>query len=190
RCPDGIFCETLFDQVLQQIGSKIDLSLVYVAHLNRSEPVFGVTCMHGPGECAGNVQQLCAAKYLPANWWNFVKCQNSHGRFQVGLPEVAVECGEAVGIEWERSQAGYCAGKDGRGTEGIELLKASAKRGKSLEIEKSCTVLINHRKVCVRDETWQECETRPGKNMQGGNEVDDFIRQINEEFERLNGGQN
>jgi hypothetical protein len=42
--------------------------------LNASEPDWGVVCKHGPDECAGNVQELCAAKYAPSQWWDFVQC--------------------------------------------------------------------------------------------------------------------
>ncbi|KAJ7129689.1 hypothetical protein C8R44DRAFT_777406 [Mycena epipterygia] len=180
RCPDALLCEAVFDEVLKKVGSKINLTLVYVARLNSTEPEFGITCLHGPGECAGNVQQLCAAKYSP-KWWEFVQCQNQRGRFQVGLPDVAFECAQTAGIDWETSGLGDCAGLDGsgKGTEGIELLRQSLGRGNALEIEKSCTVLINHKKVCVHDETWKECE--------GGHDVDDFVKQINSEYERRNG---
>jgi hypothetical protein len=145
--------------------------------LNSTEADFGVTCMHGPGECAGNVQQLCAAKYTsPSQWWEFVRCQNSKGRFQVGLPDVALQCAKTVGIDWETSGVGNCAGLSGsgKGKEGVQLLRKSLLRGKTLGIEfsfftsssihsegvsrKSCTVLINRKKVCVHDGTWKECE--------------------------------
>ncbi|GAW05298.1 coiled-coil domain-containing protein 58 [Lentinula edodes] len=77
RCPDALLCENSMDAVLKKVGEKIDLKLVYIAKINSSEPDFGATCMHGPEECAGNVQQLCAAKYSPfANWWEFVHCNN------------------------------------------------------------------------------------------------------------------
>ncbi|KAJ7179158.1 hypothetical protein C8R46DRAFT_1072695 [Mycena filopes] len=179
RCPDALFCEPIFDAVMQKVGAKMKLELVYVAHLNSSDADFGVTCMHGPGECAGNVQQLCAAKYSSA-WWGFVQCQNSRGRSQVGAPDVALECAESVGIDWETSGVGKCAGFDGegKGQEGTQLLRESALRGKALGIEKSCTVLINHRKVCVHDSEWKDCD--------GGHGVDDFVKQINTEYERLN----
>jgi len=156
----------------------MDLTLIYVAELNSTEADFGVTCMHGPGECAGNVQQLCAAKYAsPSQWWEFVRCQNSKGRFQVGLPDVALQCARTVGIDWETSGVGNCAGLSGsgKGKEGVQLLRKSLLRGKALGIEKSCTVLINRKKVCVHDGTWKECE--------GGT---DFVEQINSEYERMN----
>ncbi|KAJ7180075.1 hypothetical protein C8R43DRAFT_971527 [Mycena crocata] len=180
RCPDALLCETVFDQVLKKVGDRMDLSLIYVAELNSTEPDFGITCLHGPGECAGNVQQLCAAKYS-SKWWEFVRCQNYQGRAQVGVPAVALKCAKTAGIDWEESGVGNCAGMDGsgKGSEGVELLRNSLLTGKALGIEKSCTVLINNKQVCVHDETWKQCD--------GGHSVNDFVKQINSEYERLNG---
>lgn len=85
--------------------------------------------MHGPRECAGNVQQLCVSKYHDqAKWWSFVQCQNYEGRYKVGEPDLALRCAKATGIVWEGSGAGACAGLDasGKSDEGIQLLKESA----------------------------------------------------------------
>ncbi|KAF7352795.1 hypothetical protein MVEN_01246300 [Mycena venus] len=166
RCPDALVCESVFDQVLKEVGrQKMDLSLIYVAKLNSTDTEFGVTCMHGPMECAGNVQQLCVSKYASPNaWWEFVQCQNSHGRYQVGIPELTLQCARNMG--------------SGKGEEGIELLRESLLLGQTLGIKKSCTVLINRKKVCVHDETWQDCE--------GGHEVEDFAKRINKEYENIN----
>ena len=104
---------------------------------NASEPDFGVTCMHGPNECAGNVQELCASKYTETPvWWEFVQCQNSHGRYEVGKPEVALECADVAGINWASSDVGRCAGVDGggRGKEGIKLLQENVRVTQSLGI--------------------------------------------------------
>lgn len=181
RCPDALLCESRFNQVLDQVSDKVDLSLVYVAKLDSSQPDFGVWCMHGPDECAGNVQQLCVAKYAPPeNWWEFVQCQNYQGRENIGDSDVALKCAKTARIDWENGGAGYCAGLDGsgRGREGVQLLKESASLGQELGIIKSCTILISGRKVCVHDGTWKECEK--------GHTVNDFVRQIEEEYERLN----
>ncbi|KAJ7904507.1 hypothetical protein B0H14DRAFT_2663162 [Mycena olivaceomarginata] len=184
RCPDALLCESVFDQVVKQVGpQKVDLSLIYVATLNSSDTEFGITCMHGPGECAGNVQQLCVAKYAsPSAWWKFVQCQNSHGRYQVGIPDLTLQCARTANIDWEGSGVASCVGLDvsGKAEEGKELLRQSALLGKSLGIEKSCTVLINRKKVCVHDGTWQECD--------GGHDVEDFVQRINSEYENLNAG--
>ncbi|PIL37032.1 hypothetical protein GSI_00724 [Ganoderma sinense ZZ0214-1] len=180
-CPDAILCENVYDHVVQRIGDKVDLSLSFIGNLNSSEPDFGVTCMHGPNECAGNVQELCAIKYAPfERWWEFVQCQNFQGRYEVGKPATALKCANSAKLDWENSGVGACAGLsgDGKGKEGIDLLRESIQATKLLGIEKSCTVIINGKQVCVRDGAWKECE--------GGHTPADFIRQIEEEYAKLN----
>ena len=84
--------------------------------------------MHGRDECAGNVQQLCVAKYTPMRtWWEFVMCQNYHGREVIGRPDVALKCARTAKIDWTGSEIGQCAGLDGSGMgkEGIRLLQGS-----------------------------------------------------------------
>jgi hypothetical protein len=90
--------------------------------------------MHGQDECAGNVQQLCAKKYAPDQWWDFVQCQNYQGRNKIGLPDVALKCARTAGIDWELSGVGRCAGLDGSGTgkEGVALLQASVRASEEL----------------------------------------------------------
>ncbi|KAI0268196.1 hypothetical protein BC834DRAFT_933352 [Gloeopeniophorella convolvens] len=182
RCPDALLCEALFDKVIPRVADKIDLSLAYVARLNSSEPEFGATCRHGRDECAGNVQQLCVAKYTPTKtWWEFVMCQNYQGKEKIGSPDVALKCARAARIDWETSEVGQCAGLDGSGTgeEGVQLLHESIKVIQTLGVVNSCTVVINGEKVCVHDETWKDCEN--------GHEVHDFVKQINAEYQKLNG---
>ncbi|KAF7965816.1 hypothetical protein HWV62_41727 [Athelia sp. TMB] len=133
-------------------------------------------------QCAGNVQQLCAAKYAsPTNWWAFVQCQNFQGRYRVGLPEVALSCAETANIDWENDGTGQCAGKEGsgKGAEGIRLLKESVIATEELGIRSSCTVMINGRPVCVHDGDWKTCE--------GGHTTADFVHQIKQEYDLLNG---
>lgn len=94
-----------------------------------------MTCKHGPDECAGNVQQLCAAKYAPTTlWWEFVQCQNFHSQ-EIGKPGLALQCAEAVGIDWESSGAGKCTGQDGKGREGKYMLQESVNASSALGIE-------------------------------------------------------
>ncbi len=109
-----------------------------VDRLNTSDTDFGVTCMHGPEECAGNVQELCAVKYAPTtlDWWNFVQCQNSFGRYKVGTPEVALSCAKEVGLDWVGGAIGKCAGNNGSGRaqEGVKLLQDSVRYTESLGV--------------------------------------------------------
>lgn len=94
-------------------------------------------CLHGPDECAGNVQQLCVAKHEPSNWWEFVQCQNFEGRAKIGLPNVAIKCAKVSGFDWETSDVGRCAGVDGtgKGQEGIALLKESVAETQRLQVK-------------------------------------------------------
>ncbi|KAI0036718.1 hypothetical protein K488DRAFT_40354 [Vararia minispora EC-137] len=183
RCPDALLCEAVFDQVLKKVADKVDLRLTYIGKLNSSEPVFGVECLHGPQECAGNVQQLCVAKYRPMPlWWEYVMCQDYQSKEKVGLADIALKCARVVGIDWETSDVGRCAGLDGSGTgeEGIALLKESVQATKALNVEKSCTILINNEQICIHDETWKECEN--------GHAPADFVRQIQAAYDKLNEG--
>ncbi|KAI6105591.1 hypothetical protein F5141DRAFT_1006319 [Pisolithus sp. B1] len=179
RCPDALLCESVWDRVLQRVGDKVDISLSFIAKPNASDEIYGVTCLHGMEECAGNVHELCVAKYHPTpEWWSFLHCENFQGRAQVGLPDTAVKCAEVAGFQWENDRARECAGDNGQGHEGVRLLQESVKTSMQLGIKTSCTILINGRQVCIHDGTWYECE--------GGHTPADFIRQINEEYERLN----
>jgi hypothetical protein len=93
--------------------------------------------MHGRDECAGNVQQLCAAKHTPMKtWWEFVMCQNYQGKNHIGSSDVALKCARTAQIDWEDSGVGRCAGLDGSGTgeEGVQLLHDSIRVAESLEI--------------------------------------------------------
>ena len=107
------------------------------SRIDDNQPDFGVWCMHGAEECAGNVQQLCVNKYAPfSNWWEFVRCQNYEGREAIGTPEIALKCAQTAGIDRETGGAGVCAGLDGsgKGSEGVTLLRESAILGHELGI--------------------------------------------------------
>lgn len=108
------------------------------SRIDNDEPEFGIKCLHGPEECAGNVQQLCVAKYEPpSRWWKFVQCQNFEGRAKIGNPSIAMKCAKASGFDWETSNVGQCAGIDGSGkaSEGIALLKESMAMTQKLLVE-------------------------------------------------------
>lgn len=56
-----------------QLGSAVDVTFNYIGSGNESSP----ECMHGPSECAGNRQQLCAQKHLSLSaFLDFVRCQD------------------------------------------------------------------------------------------------------------------
>lgn len=100
--------------------------------------------MHGPEECAGNVQQLCVNKYAASNWWEFVMCQNYQGREHIGEPDVALKCANTASIDWETSGAGQCAGLDGsgKGSEGVALLKESVLLAERMNVKCVLSLLL------------------------------------------------
>ena len=108
--------------------------------------------MHGELECAGNVQQLCAIRHssFPV-WWEFIQCQLNKGRSNIGKLEVAEECADSTGLGWSRISS--CATSD----EGERLLKENIRVTKEMGIQKSCTMMINAKVVCIKDGTWQNC---------------------------------
>ncbi|KAJ3522343.1 hypothetical protein NMY22_g11928 [Coprinellus aureogranulatus] len=181
-CPDALLCESLFNDVLASAEGKVAGSLTG-ACVESMIPIRNLACGANMDRKSApeTYSNFVSKKYAGwPNWWEFVQCQNAQGKSEIGKSEVALKCAEAAHIDWESSGVGECAGLDGSGTgdEGIDLLKQSLQYGQALGITKSCTILINERKVCVHDATWKECEA--------GHEVADFVKQIEDEYQRLN----
>jgi len=178
RDKDALLCQSVFDQVLKRVPDKVDLSFAYVANIDASDKDFGVSCENGYYECAGNVQQLCVHNYVDSNrWWQFVMCQNYHGYNEIGSLGLAHKCARSAGIDLA-SGVGNCIGSNGKGVEGVRLLQQNVETTQEAEIDTSCTVVINKTPVCVHDGAWKECED--------GHTANDFVRQINAEWSRIN----
>ena len=97
RCPDALYCESVWTSVLsatardippssggsaQSVNSHIDLSLSFIgdpASFNSSSSLlaeddaaseagkYGVVCKHGDQECLGNIQELCVMHRLKSS---------------------------------------------------------------------------------------------------------------------------
>ncbi|SCV72341.1 BQ2448_3878 [Microbotryum intermedium] len=188
KCPDAELCESIFDRVLDQVGTLVDIKLLYIGNFvqgRRPGKDDHVECKHGPSECTGNIQQLCAAKYWQgvdgsvnpwATWWNFVQCQNYNGLSRIGTERLAQSCASVVGKEWSGAVE-ECANS----FEGVDLLRESVRATKALELGKSCSIVIDGELVCVRDGRWVDCEE--------GHEVGDFVRLVRRAWRRLNEGE-
>ncbi|EJD48440.1 hypothetical protein AURDEDRAFT_112903 [Auricularia subglabra TFB-10046 SS5] len=180
RCPDALYCEAVIDNVLQQVGDIVDIGLTFIGTPNATDSDWGITCKHGGGECAANALELCAIEYSPVSqtdrpvWWDYLLCLNEEGRYRVGEPALARACAVRVGIDYGLLETCVSSG------EGRRLLHESVAITRGLGIVNSCTVVVNGRKVCVRDDNkWRDCE--------GGAEVEDFVKQIEDAFDELNG---
>ncbi|OLL26422.1 hypothetical protein NEOLI_002448 [Neolecta irregularis DAH-3] len=96
-----------------------------------------------------SVQLLNPAQTLP-----FILCQN---RDQEAIPSNADPCG------FSYPDCVYTKGKD--------LLSQSAERTRRLGVDKSCTVFIDGKQECIRDnDQWINCPD--------GGEVGDFVKRI------------
>ncbi|BGP53598.1 hypothetical protein JCM8202_001481 [Rhodotorula sphaerocarpa] len=186
------------------VAGLVDLRLEYIGDRN-SSALYDVSCKHGDIECKGNAQQLCAMKHWtgrsvlagPAmersssasggrnvrmslkgnqgweDWWNFVQCLNYGDLSRIGTDAAARSCAEVARHEWGNREQHCVEGKEGK-----HLLRKSVKRARKLGVERSATILLNERIICVHDGTWKDCP--------GGHEVVDFVREIEAEWKRLN----
>ncbi|GAA97781.1 uncharacterized protein L969DRAFT_100400 [Mixia osmundae IAM 14324] len=175
QCPDAQICEQVWDKTIPKVADKITLELVYIGKLDQRSK-YGVKCMHGELECAGNIQQLCFARHFPnyKEWWPFVSCQNYGSLKNVGTESVARSCAKVAGKDWDADGLASCAS----GERGARLLRESVRIAEYLGVEKSCSVLLNDRVICIHDGTWKSCSE--------GHEVSDFVRQVEDEYRRIN----
>ncbi|KAH9811247.1 secreted protein [Melampsora americana] len=173
KCPDAQICEDVFDRVLTEVSSKVDLTMVYMGNFDASEQ-YGVQCRHGPMECRANIQQLCYRAHHPIlqHWWSFIQCQNYAGLARVGDEDLARSCAKLNGHDWDEIQS--CV----EGNEGLELLHASVREALVLPVLKSCSIYINRRMICMHDSSWKQCPS--------GHAPTDFIKLIESEYKKIN----
>ena len=133
--------------------------------------------MHGPAECIGNILMLCAANLpfpptsdestLPTTYprtpiirsLGFANCLiNDYRR----IPERGLvhECALEHGIDFDALNR--CASPEddapGDSLSGIDLLRQSVKHSTDLDVSVSCTVRLNNKVWCIRDDgEWADC---------------------------------
>lgn len=123
----------------------------------------GVACKHGPGECLGNIIELCAQKLYPnpKTYLGFTMCLT---RDYKEIPERSLieDCALEHAIDFEKLNE--CATKDD-GAFGMGMLRGSVNRTANAGVTKSCTVRLDEKVYCVRDANkWTECPSGPGVN--------------------------
>ncbi|KAI8460229.1 hypothetical protein BY996DRAFT_4574965 [Phakopsora pachyrhizi] len=174
KCPDAQICEDVIDKVLPHVEGMVVVSLSYIGKLDPSSR-YGVKCMHGESECKANIQQLCYKKKFPQlkDWWSFVQCQNYAGLGRLGDDILARSCSKLNRNDYDRDVRPCVEGELGE-----KLLRASIKRTKNLQIVKSCSILINHKLICVHDGSWKDCPI--------GHHSVDFVNYIKKEYHQIN----
>ncbi|GMK59144.1 hypothetical protein CspeluHIS016_0701590 [Cutaneotrichosporon spelunceum] len=111
RCPDARICETVFEEVfkLDHMMDKVNLNIDYLGHIDKKAP-YGVECMHGDLECAGNAHQLCLQAHVPLDkFYPTLSCMN-YANFPGAIGTIALthKCAHTAGIDWWRSGVGAC----------------------------------------------------------------------------------
>ncbi|KAK5118189.1 hypothetical protein LTR85_008169 [Meristemomyces frigidus] len=175
KCPDARDC--LHDMILpamQNISHKVDFKLSYIGTVTDHDD--GVMCKHGQEECLGNIIELCAAKLYPdpKMYLGFTMCLTKDYE-EIPKRSLIEDCALEHGISMEKLNA--CT-VDEDGALSVDMLKDSFNRSSTAGVSKSCTVRLNEKVWCVRDDgEWKDCE--------GGATAHDLVNSVMEESRRI-----
>lgn len=151
-------------------GSQASPTQDYADGISVSNGDDGVTCPHGPGECLGNIVELCAqTMYVsePKIYLGFTMCLSREYE-QIPSEDLVRACALEHGIRF--SDLNECASLDD-GSMGMNVLRESVERSASANVTKSCTVRVDDKVWCVRDDgNWVGCED--------GHETTDLVKTI------------
>ncbi|KZF23159.1 hypothetical protein L228DRAFT_105371 [Xylona heveae TC161] len=168
KCPDAKVClHDLVVPAMERVSEKVNFTLSYIGTPTYQDG--GVACMHGPSECLGNIIELCAANEYPDPkiHLGFTMCLTNNYQ-EIPERELIEDCALEHGVDVE--QLDDCVARD-VGAYGVGLLRDSVERSANASVTTSCTVRLNEKVRCVRDGgEWKNCE--------GGFEVDDLVRDI------------
>ena len=112
KCPFGVKVVEAIYPVLKEMGANVDFDLEFIGR----EVGGKLTSLHKEPEVNGNKVQICAAKYAPDGYLDFVHCMNKKWR---QIPEGWESCAKETGMPFDELKACY------EGQEGHDLLKAS-----------------------------------------------------------------
>jgi len=152
QCPYGVQAVDAMREVLDAFGRGLKFRIHYIA--DEVEPGEFVS-LHGPGEVAEDIRQLCAIRHYPKRhqYMDFLWCRNA-----------------APDGDWRACAKGAIKAsvieKCAMSGEGRKLLSASAKFGNDLGVNGSPTWLVNNHRVfsglSPEDIRIGFCEANPG----------------------------
>ncbi|KAI2615670.1 hypothetical protein GGR54DRAFT_642150 [Hypoxylon sp. NC1633] len=122
KCPDAKDC--LKDMVLpamMRVGDKVNFTLSYIGTPTEND---GVDCKHGPGECMGNIIELCAHHLYPDPkiYLGFTMCLTRDYKL-IPQRELVEDCALEHAIDFEKLND--CAAQD-NGAFGLLVLRRAA----------------------------------------------------------------
>jgi hypothetical protein len=152
---------------MEQTVDQVEFTLSYIGKTTDDDD--GVECMHGAGECLGNIIELCAAREYPDPklYLGFTMCL-SNDYPDIPARTLLKDCALEHGLDFDRLNR--CASEDD-GAQGMELLRKSVERSADLNVTKSCTIRLNDEVRCIRDGgKWTDCDA--------GSSVDSLVKDI------------
>ena len=111
----------------------------------------------------GNIIQLCAQELYPdpKQFLGFTMCMERDFR-HIPQRSLVEDCALEHALDF--GKLNECATKDDGGF-GIGMLRESVKRTSQAGVTKSCTVRLDDKVYCVRDDgEWKDCPAGPGVN--------------------------
>ena len=112
--------------------------------------------MHGQTECLGDILELCAAHIYPDPkiYLGFTMCL-SREYSDIPSENLVQDCALEHGIDFGRLNQSVSADD---GERGVTMLKESVKRSAANNVTKSCTVRVDNKVYCIRDDgEWKDC---------------------------------
>lgn len=118
------------------VVDKVNFTLSYIG---TPTPEDGVTCMHGPEECMGNIIELCAAHLYPDPkiYLGFTGCL-TRDYHDIPQKELVQDCALEHGLDFD--SLNQCA-SDGDSGKGLGWLRDSVNR--SMEVGTSRLPLLS-----------------------------------------------
>ncbi|KAI1802779.1 hypothetical protein F4811DRAFT_381433 [Daldinia bambusicola] len=161
KCPDARDClRDLVLPAMMRVNDKVNFTLSYIGTPTEND---GVDCKHGPGECMGNIIELCARNLYPDPkiYLGFTMCLTKDYKM-IPQRELVEDCALEHAIDFEKLND--CAARDD-GAVGMAMLRESVQRSADAGVTKSCTVRLNNEIYCIRDGgKWTDCTSGPGVN--------------------------
>ncbi|KAI1101084.1 hypothetical protein F4804DRAFT_24161 [Jackrogersella minutella] len=128
KCPDAKDClKELVLPAMMRVYDKVNFTLSYVGTPTEND---GVECKHGPGECMGNIIELCALNLYPDPkiYLGFTMCLTKDYNL-IPQRELVEDCALEHAIDFEKLNE--CATKD-NGAFGMDMLRESVARTSSV----------------------------------------------------------
>ncbi len=130
QCPYGTQVEDAIKPVLDKLGKAVDFSINFIAtDLGGGK----FSSLHGQPEVDENIRQLCAIKYYPNTYMDYIVCRNKN----IQSPSWQ-SCASQAGIDTGKIQACFDGG------EGAQLHSASIQESEAVGAQGSPTIYVNN----------------------------------------------